>query len=114
MMFSDRHRLPTRHQPLRSVPPMIEMRCLRALVAAALDGQPRVAGRRDRHRDVADELLELAARARGVGGVQALVELLDREPALAGGAAQLVGGPLALRVGRAQLRVLEAPTCGRG
>ena len=60
---------------------------------------------RDRHGDVAHELLQLAARARRVGGVQALVELLDREPALAGGVAQLVGGPLALRVGRAQLRV---------
>ena len=107
MMFSDRHCLATRHQPLRSVPPMIEMRCLVPGSPTALDGRPRVAGRRDGHGDVAHELLQLPARARRVGGVQALVELLDREPALAGRVAQLVGGALALRVGRAQLRVLR-------
>jgi hypothetical protein len=81
-----------RHEPARAALP-------------APDRQP-VGGRLRHlvgHYDVDDEPLDLRARARRVGGVEPLVQLLHREPALAGGAAQRVGGPLPVGVGGAQL-----------
>jgi len=84
-----------RHQPVRATRPR-------------LHGEAAGLGRPDRRAagglEVGRQRLELAAGARRVGRVQALVELVDRELPVARRAAQPVSGPLAIRVGGTQLR----------
>jgi hypothetical protein len=72
--------------------------------AGAPGGPPPAGARRGPlgRRQVGDERLELGPRRRGVGGVEALGELLEAEPALAGGLAQTSGRALALVVGGAR------------
>ena len=77
---------------------------------AALAGADRQAARRAAgerllagHDDVGHEPLELGPRARGVGGVEPLVELVHRQASLAGGVPQRLGGALAVGVRGAQL-----------
>lgn len=65
----------------------------------------------DGYDDVGDEAVEVLVGDRGVRGVESLVELVDRQPALAGGVPQDVSDLLTFGIGRAQRR--DGPVRGR-
>ena len=73
-------------------------------------------GRRGRrlagHRQVDRDRDQVGVRLRGVRRLEPLVELLEVEPALAGGLAQQLGHLVAVGVGDAQLRRVARPVTG--
>ena len=99
-----------RQRPLRVSPPMIATTQRRSLPGGAGGG-----ARRARGGQVGGQDVEVSAGARRVGELDALGELLERQPALAAGDPQAGDRRLAVGVGDAQLRRLaHAAHANRG